>query len=201
LREELIAAARRLIGDAATTDVLSIRSVAKEAGVAATSVYLHFRDPQEIFRAAVAADYEALAGGMREARDSAGADPVAQLKAIGRAYCEFASASPASYRLITEVVQPIPDTGPRHEGHPAAEGQTILADAIRACVPGDQTDVDLLFACLWSSWHGFSQLRMTKPQRQWPAIDEVVDATVIGLMAHLGELPAGRRTRGSASGC
>jgi AcrR family transcriptional regulator len=183
LREDLISAARRLIGDASTTDALSIRSVAREAGVAATSVYLHFRDSQEIFRATVATDYQALAAAMGDARDSAGGDPVARLKAIGRAYCDFASASPASYRLITEVVQPIGDDGLGHEGHPATEVQAILADAISQCVQPEQTNVDLVFACLWSSWHGFSQLRLTKPQRQWPATKEFVDLTVIALLS------------------
>lgn len=198
LRYDLIAAARRIVEGADTADALSIRAVAKEAGVAATSVYLHFRDREEIFRAAVADDYRSLAEAMANARDRAGPDPVARLKAIGRAYCGFASERRGSYRLITEVVQPVPDGGPRPEGHPAEASQAVMRDAIsEAQNAGYAPDVDpeLLLTCLWIGWHGFAQLSWAKPQREWPRSEEVVEYLVESLLgtASDGNRPAARQ--------
>lgn len=44
-----------------------MRAIADEVGVAAPSVYLHFRNRDDIFRAAVLEDYSALAAAMGEA--------------------------------------------------------------------------------------------------------------------------------------
>lgn len=196
LRTELIAAARRIAERENSTEALSIRSVAKEAGVAATSVYLHFRDREEIFRAAVADDYRALAEAMQAARSAGGGDPVARLRALGRAYCRFAVEQPGSYRLITEVSQPIPDNGPRPEGHPAKAAQAALEGAVADCQAAgfaNGMDRDLLVACLWSGWHGFIELRRSKPQREWPDVDAVVDLFVASLIGALAaSAPTGK---------
>ena len=186
LRTELIAAARRIAERENSTEALSIRSVAREAGVAATSVYLHFRGRNEIFLAAVADDYRALAGTMEAARDAAGHDPVARLRAVGRAYCRFAVQQPGSYRLITEVRQPLPEDEPPTADHPAAAAQSVLVDAVADCQAvglAKGVDRDLLVACLWSGWHGFLELRRSKPQREWPEAEEVVDLLVGSLLS------------------
>lgn len=196
LRSDLLAAARRLTERHNSTEALSIRAVAKEAGVAATSVYLHFRDRDEIFRAAVADDYRALADALDSAWQGASGDPLARLREVGRAYCTFAVTQPGSYRLITEVEQPVPEGGPRPEGHPAAAAQAVLEAAVEACQAaghGSRVDRDLLVACLWSGWHGYVQLRRAKPQREWPELDQVVDLLVSGL------LPPGRARRQPSS--
>ncbi len=186
LRTELIAAARRIAERENGTEALSIRSVAREAGVAATSVYLHFRDRNEIFLAAVADDYRALAETMEAARDAAGQDPVARLRAVGGAYCRFAVQQPGSYRLITEVYQPVPQDKPRTADHPAAAAQAVLIDAVTDCQAiglAKGVDRDLLVTCLWSGWHGFLELRRAKPQREWPEAEEVVELLVESLLS------------------
>src|SRR5499425_674302 len=50
LRDDIIEAASRLLADPAAPP-LSLRAVAREVGVAATSVYLHFDDVESLVRA------------------------------------------------------------------------------------------------------------------------------------------------------
>jgi hypothetical protein len=87
--------------------------------------------------------------------------------------------------LITDVEQPVPEEGPRPDGHPAAAAQSVLERAVQDCQAagyGTSRDRDLLVACLWSGWHGYVRLRTTKPQREWPEAGEVVDEFVVGLL-------------------
>ena len=128
----------------------------------------------------------ALAGTMEAARDAASHDPVARLRAVGRAYCRFAVQRPGSYRLITEVRQPLPEDDPPTADHPAAAAQSVLVDAVADCQAiglAKGVDRDLLVACLWSGWHGFLELRRSKPQREWPEAEEVVDLLVGSLLS------------------
>lgn len=185
LRRDLLAATRRLADRLGSTDKLSIRAIAREVRVAAPSVYLHFRNRDEIFQAAVAEDYAALAAHLRVAAAQAGDAPIERLRAIGLAYCSFAVEDPGSYRMITEVQQSQSKRKGNHTTHPAAEVQALLLDAIMDCQRagfGSGVDPDLILACLWSAWHGFIELRRSKPKREWPATAEVVDLTTNSLL-------------------
>ena len=51
LRDEIVSAATRLLDEAGEDESLSLRAVAREVGVAATSVYLHFADRDELLAA------------------------------------------------------------------------------------------------------------------------------------------------------
>jgi AcrR family transcriptional regulator len=161
-----------------------MRAIADEVGVAAPSVYLHFGNRDDIFRAAVLEDYSALAAAMSEAgkrRPSARA----RLKAMGEAYCEFAMRHPGRYRLITEVQQNRSARSSNHEGHPAEEAQRSLMQAIDDCGREEalrKLDRELAFTCIWSGWHGFVELRRAKPMRDWPDPAQVVAEIVDGAM-------------------
>src|SRR4051812_21900587 len=80
LREELIAAAVRLLAAEVDADALSLRGVAREAGVAAPSVYLHFASKEDLLRAVVNAHFSALQGAIETALASAH-DPTSRLLA------------------------------------------------------------------------------------------------------------------------
>lgn len=183
LRAELVSAARRLAETAGTTDGLSLRAVAREVGVAPNSVYLHFRDREDIFRAALVEDYDRLAEHLQAAQTSG--DPFENLRRVAGAYCAFATDHPASYRLIVQVVQAIPEGGPRPDGHSAAALQSMLLNAIQRCIDAGartRSDADMLLAILWSALHGFLDLRASKPQREWPRVGDFIEQLVAALL-------------------
>src|SRR5215213_7639388 len=61
LRQELMDAADRLLAAGATPESLSLRAVAREAGVAAPSVYLQFESKEALVDAVVAKRFQQLA--------------------------------------------------------------------------------------------------------------------------------------------
>ncbi|MFK8844504.1 TetR/AcrR family transcriptional regulator [Streptomyces sp. Ac-502] len=106
LREELLRATERLLEEVGSEDALSLRAVAREAGVAAPSIYRHFADKTELVWAALEVSYERLRAAMAEASAAADTDdPVDLLRAQLRAYCRYAVEHPAKYRLLYETRQ------------------------------------------------------------------------------------------------
>src|SRR5918997_2579168 len=111
LRDELIAAAGRLLAGDGDLDALSLRGVAREAGVAAPSVYLHFASKEDLLRAVVGSHFAALQRAI-EAGVASGFDPASRLLAGCLAYCRYAVEQPRSYELLFNTPRPdIRDSG------------------------------------------------------------------------------------------
>ncbi|MFT4038861.1 MAG: TetR/AcrR family transcriptional regulator, partial [Thermomicrobiales bacterium] len=130
LRQELIDAAGRLLAAGASPEGLSLRAVAREAGVAAPSVYLQFENRDALVDAVVAAHFRELAAEVIASYDGVTA-PYQRLLLGCRAYLRFAEAHPGAYRIIFEssipVLNPHDLTG--------SEVFQILVDAVETCLP------------------------------------------------------------------
>jgi AcrR family transcriptional regulator len=101
LRTEILEAAVRLLSELGGAEALTIRGVARAAGIAPASIYQHFSDKAALVRGVVAYDYERLSALMREADESVDADDVVgRVRAQMHAYCQFAIANPGHYRLM-----------------------------------------------------------------------------------------------------
>jgi AcrR family transcriptional regulator len=81
LRREIIDAALRMLNELGDDEALSLRAVAREVGIAATSVYIHFADRDELVFAALEQCTADLLRDLGEAETSAGDDPVRRLRA------------------------------------------------------------------------------------------------------------------------
>ncbi len=135
LRREILRAVGRLLDEWGGVEKLTMRAVAREVGVAAPSIYLHFSDKAELVWAALADKYEDLATRMRAA-DAATADGGAnareRLRAQAHAYCLFAREYPGHYRLMYEVRQPPVPTARLHL-HPSRHVSLSLREAFARC--------------------------------------------------------------------
>ena len=183
LRGELIDAGYALLAETGHASQLSIRAVAARAGVAATSVYLHFADLDEL-KVAVA---ERAFGDLATARAAAIAgieEPAANLIARCLAYVDFALAHPGQYRLMFGPDLP-PDvfTGSYNAANSVSRSAYgSLIDAIRDCqhrgvAPAD-TDPARLAALLWPALHGQVTLRLDRPHFPRPPLHGVITETV-----------------------
>ena len=92
LRRALVDAARRLL-EAEGPSALSLRAVAREAGVSPAAPYHHFKDKAELLDAVAQEGWDILGRQMHEAK--AGATGMHQLTALGIAYVCFARENPA----------------------------------------------------------------------------------------------------------
>ncbi|KAA0678606.1 TetR/AcrR family transcriptional regulator [Roseomonas genomospecies 6] len=95
LRAALLLATEALL-DEGGTGAVSLREVARRAGVSATACYRHYSSKEDLLAAAATRGYEELGAALRAAAD--GADNV--LSAMAIAYVQFAVARPGRFRLM-----------------------------------------------------------------------------------------------------
>lgn len=99
LRAALLEAALAVLNELGPRG-LSIREVARRAGVSHTAPYRHFADKDELILAVVEQGFELMQQTMTAEQDAAGPDPLAQFAASGFAYVNFALSHPAYYRVM-----------------------------------------------------------------------------------------------------
>lgn len=182
LREELLTAAVAMVE---TQDLpLSLRGVAREVGVAATSVYLHFSDLDHLVAAVVQVGFDELTSATSAAASTT-PDPAAELKARCRAYCRYGLEHPRMYRLMFQVG--LPRSGTDSEGRTAGlRSFENLSGAVRRCLDSGaappHSDPIRLAGLIWTSLHGLVLARLARPTFPWAPVDELVDELVSRLM-------------------
>jgi AcrR family transcriptional regulator len=173
LRDELIAAAGRLLAASGDPDVLSLRAVAREAGVAAPSVYLQFESKDALLRTVVAAHFDEFQRAIESGRMQ-GSDPATRLFQGALAYCRFAAEHPGSYRIIFDMpVPPWPDL--ETDEIPGMPAFSMHVDAVAECAAAGADAIRDPFATatgIWTSLHGIVTLRRHLPSFPWPPLDQ-----------------------------
>jgi AcrR family transcriptional regulator len=183
LRTEILDAASQILAEARDPNDLSLRSVARRAGIAATSVYLHFADVDELAAAVAERHFADLARAIARAY-RAQEDPVQALIAGCKAYCRFGIRHPGHYRVLFEVERP--DLGPsRTYRLEQSSGQGVLqalVESIERCQRRDlasgNPDARRVALLLWTALHGMVSLRLSRPRFPWPPMDPMVEETV-----------------------
>ena len=182
LRAALLAAAMKIVesGDSQ----LSLRAVAREVGVAATSVYLHFPDLDHLLGAVMAEGFQRLTVATSEAADGI-TDPASELRARVRAYCHFGLDNPRLYKVMFEVSLPLGIAADPTQT-PGLRSFENLVGAVKRCIelgiaPAHE-DPYRLASLIWTAEHGLTMARMSRPTFPWAPIDELVDEMVNRMM-------------------
>jgi AcrR family transcriptional regulator len=184
LRAELLEAASEILTESHDPQQLSLRSVARKAGIAATSVYLHFADVNELTAALAERDFRQLGEAIARAYRRAGTDPGLALLAGCRAYCKYAIKNPGQYRVLFEIERP--DLGPgRPYSLDESAGRGVLealSGAIERCrqsgAATPEGDARVVAVAVWTALHGIVSLRLSRPRFPWPPLDPLIDLTV-----------------------
>jgi AcrR family transcriptional regulator len=156
LHDEIVAAAVALIDETDDPAALTLRGIARRAGITAPSIYPHFPDLAAVTAAVLARSFEELRDAMRAALDEQD-DPALALIAAGRAYLRFAWRHPARYRLMFAASGYAPD---------AVATFTLVEEAVKSCVAAGASGSDDPHADTWLIWaalHGAATLE--KPAR------------------------------------
>ncbi|MEU8896723.1 TetR/AcrR family transcriptional regulator [Nocardia sp. NPDC048505] len=158
LRGALMDACLRLI-DTEGIAAVSLRRVAREAGVSTGAPYHHFADRAALLAALSANGFERLGAALAAARATADT-PLAALTALAEAYVRFSREQPAYFRLMfrPELSQP--------EKHPdaAVAGEAafaVLADTVADCVAAGLVEperADTVTVAWWGIAHGLASL-------------------------------------------
>ncbi len=104
LRTSIIEAARDIVSEQGL-DALSMRAIAERIEYSPATIYLYFRDKDELIREVVAAGFERMGVYMREELIAAGEEvnAVEEYSALGRAYTRFAIENTAYFRVMFEL--------------------------------------------------------------------------------------------------
>jgi AcrR family transcriptional regulator len=196
LRQELISTANRLLENGASHESLSLRAVAREVGIAATSVYLHFPDKTALLLAVYERHFAELSDQLSQAI-ARHADPAARLRAAAEAYCEFAADRPDVYQVLFTV----PGSASPPSGVPASQrpGAAVVLTAqkvITECIDArllPPADPYAATVCLWASLHGLIVLRAARPHVTWPPFGTLIDTLLTIWLTREPAQPAGTR--------
>jgi AcrR family transcriptional regulator len=166
LREEILAAAARVVAESADESSVSLRAIARQAGIAAPSIYEHFANKADILRELLAHDYADLVARLRAAVTDSdpGPDGVGTALAAAQAFSVYAGDEPGRYRLMFEFRQE-PMSPAELARHPVQGVVDVLADAVAetpASRSGRFTPHELALALL-SALHGQISLWRTLP--------------------------------------
>ena len=169
LRAALIEEGLTLLAER-TADDLSLREVARAAGVSATAVYRHFPDKMALMTALAREGLDRLAAAQHEASDAAGGGP-AGFAATGRAYIRFALDNPALFRLIfaSPVLQ-----APAVRATSKSEAFSFLQT--NAAATTDRPEVaEIVAVQAWALVHGLAMLML---DGQLPANPQLIEDAV-----------------------
>lgn len=158
LREALLTASLKLI-EAEGLAAVSLRRVAREAGVSPGAPYHHFKDRTAVLTALAAQGFRLLAADLTAAT-AAVTNPVEALSALIHAYVAFAQRQPAYFRLMfrPELSESRHDPEAKEAGH-AAEAifeSTITTVVEAGLVPPDKAEP--FSVLIWSLGHGLASL-------------------------------------------
>ena len=156
LRRALVDAARRLL-ESEGPSALSLRAVAREAGVSPAAPYHHFKDKAELLDAVAQEGWDILSGLMSDAKG--GAEGLHQLTALGIAYVCFARDNPALYRVMYDAARD-KEMLPAQVQDNKDSAYCMVRDTMieHGADPSDETHLELTSAAAWCGAHGLAEM-------------------------------------------
>jgi AcrR family transcriptional regulator len=172
LRIDLLDAAAELMATHESIEAISLRAVARLAGVSPTAVYRHFDDHLDLLTQAVDYCWTNFRDAMQKGKDSS-ADPYVAFHNTGLNYIAFAMRHRGQYRVIFANRLNLglkPTTS-------AVDAFGILVDLIARVLEANHDDrVAFDVAIQTHTWiHGIVDLVSGNPEMPWPNTDTMLD--------------------------
>lgn len=140
----------------------SLRQVAEGIGYTATTIYLYFKDKDELLLAVCAEGFAGFGAALQQAANST-TDPASRIREIGRAYVNFGLTHPVHYRVmfmqtpdfvLSAANQPREDTN-SYQIFLDAVTSAMRAGVIPVADPLETTNL------LWAGVHGLVALSLS----------------------------------------
>lgn len=185
LRRALIDAARRLL-ESEGPSALSLRAVAREAGVSPAAPYHHFKDKAELLDAVAHEGWEMLDDALVKGRkqDESVRDRMAS---IGVAYVCFARDNPALYRVMYDCSRD-KESLPEHVHADNDSAYCRVRDTLIAAGadPSDEIGLELATVAAWCAAHGLAEMTGFKQFEPLKAALGGEEAFLRGVFQHMG---------------
>ncbi|WP_155927463.1 TetR/AcrR family transcriptional regulator [Mycolicibacterium sp. CBMA 234] len=183
LREEILAAAVRVVDSSQTANEVSLRSIAREAGISTMSLYAHFDSREDVLAAVAELCWGQVQQDIAE-QAQAGKTPRERLLLGCRAYVAYAQRFPLRYVLMVKVDEITPS---------ARQALQVVTRGLLAAGgmdPDSEPDADAqrVAAALSVALHGVAMLHRTDTPHLWLSgfssceiIQSMVDAAILHL--------------------
>lgn len=157
-RENLLAAARRVL-ERTGLEGLTLRAIAREAGVSHSAPLRHYSGLAPLLSSLSARGFDELTAETDRLVAEAPHDPAARLTQSGVAYIRFATSNPGMFALMFRP-ELLDLTDADYQAAAARSFGRLLDLVLAAQEDGAQPDrpSDQLAALLWSQVHGLAQL-------------------------------------------
>ena len=193
LSRALVLAGRRIL-ESQGVAALSLRAVAREAGVSPAAPYHHFKDKGELLDAVAHEGWTELGGSIVEARRTA-TTPRQAMTEIGVAYVCFARANPALYRIMYDAAcdkASMPGHGKMESGEDS--GWTQVAEAIveAGVCPNEPREIELATIAAWCTAHGVAEMAGFREFDDLKVALGGEEAFVRAVLSHVGIFGGGR---------
>jgi len=185
LRREILDAASQLFVEEGYQRV-TMRRIAGRIEYSPTTIYLYFKDKNELLAAVCDETFSQLAAKLERLAKTA-TSPLAYLRDSLRTYVDFGLAHPHQY--VVMFMSPGPHLELKGYEHSiGSRAFDVLRSALKSCIAnGDlhAPDVDVTAQALWAAVHGITSLLIT--MRDFPFVDRrvLVDHTIDTLVAGL----------------
>lgn len=195
LRDEIIGSAAEIIAERGDANAVTLRAVARGAGVSAPAIYAHFANPEAILLAVVEREFDGLTAAVQTAIGQAGEDEAGQLLACCRAYLQYAQDRPRQYAVmfggvwdaaIALAASLVERDDVANLGQPLL---TTLIELLQAAISSGQstsTDARTDGIALWAGMHGLAHQRIVSTAMDWPS---GIEDRLIRRLAYLDAQP------------
>ncbi len=189
LRRALMDAAWELASEGGI-DAVTLRAVARRAGVSHAAPHHHFPDKGSLVDALTIEGFEQFAAALQDAWDQTDADPGQRLGATGQAYVRFATENREKFRLMNRPeLRRTGDPSDSAVGQAAHQAYLVLERAIHECqlsdaIPAGDPAPWAFFA--WAGVHGLAMILIDEliPPPTSPADLDQLTASVLESMRH-----------------
>jgi len=169
-------------------EAVTLRALAEKLGCSHALPYRYFADKREIFAAVCALGFDRFADALERAAEGI-ADPEGRLRALGRAYFEFALREPHAYRIMFELREPASGDFPHYQVKEIRSWQALL-QAVELAVQARVLAGDPVVVAhqLWAGLHGLVSLHLAGKLNLGRSAEEL-------LAPHFEAMLAGNRPR------
>jgi AcrR family transcriptional regulator len=190
LRQEILEAAREMFIAEGYQNV-SMRRIAEKIEYSPTTIYLYFRDKQDLLFHIVEDTFQKLTLAFEDLAKEEFQDPIEHLRRGLRTYVDFGLQNPNHYKL---ALMTHPDPSTDRSKYCDAEAMSMkafghLQSGVAACVEQgkfEDKNVQLTSEVLWAGIHGITALMIVHPDFPWSdrerIIDELIDRLIAGYL-------------------
>lgn len=172
LRRIILDAARAIFVDQGY-ESFSMRKLAEKIECSPGSIYLHFKNKEELFECLVEESFARLLKTLSDLESGQqSGDPLANLRKGMLAYVEFGLRNQSDYRFAFMLTPPIEKRPYKVHG-----SFDVLRNMVRRCVEKNcfrAVDVETTSQVLWASIHGITSLLIQRPAFPWTSKKKLI---------------------------